>query len=187
MAADCKSATLRVTEVRILPCAPFILFDVVVAGVGECCGSKPGRQRKDGNCAGCAGIVGGCSLANDGAGQVPATYLDPVRFFCLSCHTRTDAFAVRLSGREDFQQVVSVTGWRSSVVEHSLGKGEVESSSLSVSSRHLLHGPSLQLCPVEGSIGARSLQVSGSNSVVESQPSKLLVAGPIPVSRSKDF
>ena len=23
MAADCKSATLRVTEVRILPCAPF--------------------------------------------------------------------------------------------------------------------------------------------------------------------
>ena len=26
MAADCKSATLRVTEVRILPCAPFILL-----------------------------------------------------------------------------------------------------------------------------------------------------------------
>jgi hypothetical protein len=24
MAADCKSATLRVTEVRILPCAPFL-------------------------------------------------------------------------------------------------------------------------------------------------------------------
>jgi hypothetical protein len=29
-------------------------------------------------------------------------------------------------------------------------------------------------------------RISGSNSVVESQPSKLLVAGPIPVSRSKD-
>jgi hypothetical protein len=26
MAADCKSATHRVTEVRILPCAPFILW-----------------------------------------------------------------------------------------------------------------------------------------------------------------
>jgi hypothetical protein len=25
MAADCKSATLRVTEVRILPCAPLVL------------------------------------------------------------------------------------------------------------------------------------------------------------------
>jgi hypothetical protein len=29
--------------------------------------------------------------------------------------------------------------WRSSVVEHSLGKGEVESSSLSVSSRNWLY------------------------------------------------
>ncbi len=27
MAADCKSATLRVTEVRILPCAPLVLLD----------------------------------------------------------------------------------------------------------------------------------------------------------------
>ena len=32
-----------------------------------------------------------------------------------------------------------------------------------------------------------SLQAGGSNSVVESQPSKLLVAGSIPVSRSKDL
>jgi hypothetical protein len=55
------------------------------------------------------------------------------------------------------------------VVEHSLGKGEVESSSLSVSS--------IFEVAVQG----------GSNSVVESQPSKLLVAGPIPVSRSKGF
>jgi hypothetical protein len=32
---------------------------------------------------------------------------------------------------------------------------------------------------------AESLVLSGSNSVVESQPSKLLVAGSIPVSRSR--
>ncbi len=56
-------------------------------------------------------------------------------------------------------------GWRSSVAEHSLGKGEVESSILSASSI--------------------SFPAGGSNSVVESQPSKLLVAGSIPVSRSK--
>ena len=62
-------------------------------------------------------------------------------------------------------------GWRSSVVEHSLGKGEVESSSLSVSSRYRFS----------------FVAAGGSNSVVESQPSKLLVAGSIPVSRSKDF
>ena len=53
------------------------------------------------------------------------------------------------------------------MVEHSLGKGEVESSILSASSR----------CKTIGVI-------CGSNSVVESQPSKLLVAGSIPVSRS---
>ena len=65
---------------------------------GECCGSKSGRQRKNGYCAGCAGIAGGFGLADDGAGQVPVAHLDTVRFFCLSCHTRTDAFAVRLEG-----------------------------------------------------------------------------------------
>jgi hypothetical protein len=72
------------------------------------------------------------------------------------------------------------------VVEHSLGKGEVESSSLSVSSRLLLQCMALAV-PV--SCRARGIvpETSGSNSVVESQPSKLLVAGPIPVSRSIDF
>ena len=46
----------------------------------------------------------------------------------------------------------------------------------------------------EGSLGAEILSVSegslgvgGSNSVVESQPSKLLVAGSIPVSRSRNL
>ncbi len=63
--------------------------------------------------------------------------------------------------------------WRSSVVEHSLGKGEVESSSLSVSSISFV---SRFVVGLPG----------GSNSVVESQPSKLLVAGSIPVSRSKE-
>lgn len=33
----------------------------------------------------------------------------------------------------------------------------------------------------------RGVPVGGSNSMVESQPSKLLVAGSIPVSRSRDF
>ncbi len=50
-------------------------------------------------------------------------------------------------------------------VEHSLGKGEVVGSSPIISSKGFKQG--------------------GSNSVVESQPSKLLVAGPIPVSRSR--
>jgi hypothetical protein len=55
------------------------------------------------------------------------------------------------------------------LVEHSLGKGEVISSILII-----------------GSSKFRRRRVSsGSNSVVESQPSKLLVAGSIPVSRSR--
>jgi hypothetical protein len=52
------------------------------------------------------------------------------------------------------------------LVEHSLGKGEVTGSIPVISSRIAV--------AVSG----------GSNSVVESQPSKLLVAGSIPVSRS---
>ena len=94
MAADCKSAALCATEVRILPCAPLVLK----VASGERCGSKPGRQRQDVDCAGRAGVVGASSLADDGARQVATVDLDPVRFFCLSCHTRTDAFAVRLEG-----------------------------------------------------------------------------------------
>ena len=66
------------------------------------------------------------------------------------------------------------SGWRSSVAEHSLGKGEVESSILSASSIKTVCSEQWLARPG-----------SGSNSVVESQPSKLLVAGPIPVSRSK--
>ena len=67
-----------------------------VAGTGECFGSEPGRQRKDGNCAGCTWGVGGSSLANDGAGQVSIADVDLVRIFCLPRHTRTAAFAVGL-------------------------------------------------------------------------------------------
>ena len=63
---------------------------------GERCGSKPGRQRKNGYCAGCVGSAGGFSLANDGAGQVSIADMDLVRIFCLPCHTRTVAFAVGL-------------------------------------------------------------------------------------------
>ena len=65
----------------------------VVAGVG--CGSKPGRQRQDVDCAGRFRVVGASSLANDGARQVSTVDLDPVRFFCLPCHTRAVAFEVR--------------------------------------------------------------------------------------------
>ena len=53
------------------------------------------------------------------------------------------------------------------LVEHSLGKGEVIGSIPIISSRLFRQGS------------------CGSNSVVESQPSKLLVAGSIPVSRSR--
>jgi hypothetical protein len=96
MAADCKSATLRVTEVRILPCAPLVLYDSLqkVAVTGDCCGSKPGRQRKDGYCAGRTGIAGGFSLADDGARQTSIADMDIVRIFCIPRHTRTAAFAV---------------------------------------------------------------------------------------------
>ena len=59
------------------------------------------------------------------------------------------------------------------LVEHSLGKGEVTSSILVIGSRDLWKSEERR-----GSKG-------GSNSVVESQPSKLLVAGSIPVSRSR--
>src|SRR5512141_1568370 len=58
------------------------------------------------------------------------------------------------------------------LVEHVLGKDGVSSSNLLVGSSEILSGVSL----------LRSL--SGSNSGVESQPSKLLVAGSNPVSRS---
>jgi hypothetical protein len=63
------------------------------------------------------------------------------------------------------------------LVEHSLGKGEVTSSILVIGSR--------------GFVGRFLLKADsgfkgGSNSVVESQPSKLLVAGSIPVSRSRN-
>ena len=67
-----------------------------VAVTGECCGSKPGRQRKDEHCADCTGSVGGSGLAHDGARQVSVPDMDPVRIFCLPRHTRMDAFAVGL-------------------------------------------------------------------------------------------
>ena len=110
MAADCKSATLRVTEVRILPCAPLVFADAVlkVVASGECIGSKPGRQRTDGDCAGFARIVGDSRLADDGAGQVPVANVDPVRIFCLPCHTRTASFAVGLLGQKSFSRLFLV-------------------------------------------------------------------------------
>ncbi len=82
------------------------------------------------------------------------------------------------------------------LVEHSLGKGEVISSILIIGSRLrrfagvTLSGsrrgePAAEIPSVlcEGANGSKG----GSNSVVESQPSKLLVAGSIPVSRSRDL
>ena len=72
---------------------------------GERCGSKPGRQWKDVYCAGCSGIVGGFSLANDGAGQVSIANVDPVRIFCLPRHTRMDAFAVGLKSYREVRQI----------------------------------------------------------------------------------
>ena len=63
MAADCKSAALCATEVRILPCAPLVLK----VASGERCGSKPGGQRKNVDLAVRAGRVSDFGLADDGA------------------------------------------------------------------------------------------------------------------------
>ena len=87
------------------------------------------------------------------------------------------------------------------LVEHSLGKGEVTSSILVISSRNkgaqgTVHSGQLSMGRAgdEASMGTKKLitdhcplitSFRGSNSVVESQPSKLLVAGSNPVSRSR--
>jgi hypothetical protein len=73
-------------------------------------------------------------------------------------------------------------GWAdvAQLVEHSLGKGEVTSSILVIGSIGYAGGEkdaASCVCQEQGQ--------GGSNSVVESQPSKLLVAGSIPVSRSR--
>ena len=76
------------------------------------------------------------------------------------------------------------------MVEHSLGKGEVESSILSASSMNLVLKVEGQGFSPADVVRSKKRGFSpgstkrGSNSVVESQPSKLLVAGSIPVSRS---
>ena len=89
------------------------------------------------------------------------------------------------------------------LVEHSLGKGEVTSSILVISSRNAEirdQGSEIRTGRNEGIESASICEnkliselwslnaafTGGSNSVVESQPSKLLVAGSNPVSRSKD-
>ena len=89
------------------------------------------------------------------------------------------------------------------MVEHSLGKGEVTSSILVIGSRDLavrlvkrfgrvvwegqFGKGTASAVPMESKESGFSRRESGSNSVVESQPSKLLVAGSIPVSRSRIF
>ena len=77
-------------------------------------------------------------------------------------------------------------------VEHSLGKGEVVGSIPIISSRFWWIWASETGSAMECNGGQSSGLVlcrysgkRGSNSVVESQPSKLLVAGSIPVSRSR--
>ena len=74
----------------------FVRVVVEYAVIGECFGSKPGRQRTNGYSAGCSWSVGGFGLADDGARQVSDADVDPVRIFCLPRHTRTAAFAVGL-------------------------------------------------------------------------------------------
>ena len=70
-----------------------ISFEVVS---GERCGLEPCRQRKNVDRAVRAWVVGGFSLADDGAGQVSIADVDLVRIFCLPCHTWTVAFEVGL-------------------------------------------------------------------------------------------
>ena len=82
--------------------------------------------------------------------------------------------------------------WRSRAdvaqsVEHSLGKGEVVGSIPIISSRFTGRNAVRFTWLQQGfraGVPVGVAQGCGSNSVVESQPSKLLVAGPIPVSRS---
>jgi hypothetical protein len=74
-----------------------ISFEVVS---GERCGSEPCRQRKNVDRAVRAWFVSGFSLADDAAGQTEVADLDTVRVFCLSCHTRTAAFAVGLKSKK---------------------------------------------------------------------------------------
>src|SRR5206468_4916940 len=47
------------------------------------------------------------------------------------------------------------------------------------------HASPRRACPPKRRVGEETRREGGSNSVVESQPSKLLVAGSIPVSRSR--
>ena len=70
-----------------------ISFEVVS---GERCGLEPCRQRKNVDRAVRAWIVGGFSLADDGARQIEIADLDTVRIFCLPRPTRTAAFAIGL-------------------------------------------------------------------------------------------
>ena len=62
-----------------------------------------------------------------------------------------------------------------------MGSSPIISSRVAASDRASEPAGDAHLLP-GGAVG--STEASGSNSVVESQPSKLLVAGPIPVSRS---
>jgi hypothetical protein len=101
-AADCKSATLRVTKVRILPCAPLLSLWLDCEGSSmRCwsgCGSKPCRQRTHEDRARRDCASGDRVLADDGAGKVPFPYLGAVGAFCLPHHPRAAAFAVGLEG-----------------------------------------------------------------------------------------
>ena len=86
------------------------------------------------------------------------------------------------------------SGWAdvAQLVEHSLGKGEVTSSILVIGSMEVKWEGSgrarlsraAECHQNKAALAAEASRKGGSNSVVESQPSKLLVAGSIPVSRS---
>src|ERR1700739_1977676 len=90
-----------------------------------------------------------------------------------------------------FSPVVCCRADVAQLVEHSLGKGEVTSSILVISSRVLsalwaVHSEQRTRRRTDCSLTTAHCPLfsGGSKSVVESQPSKLLVAGSSPVSRS---
>ena len=92
MAADCKSATQRVTEVRILPCAPF--FDRRLGCAWH------GRSDEWTRLAARMFVallvlarLAAVGVAHHGAGQVSAADVGAAWVFCVSCGVGQTAFA----------------------------------------------------------------------------------------------
>ena len=95
MAADCKSATLRVTEVRILPCAPPPLLGRTQQtrrernhGTSSCRKRSPGHRSRLVCCPRRSGVL------HHGERQASLADAGTARIFCCSYPARPGAFRV---------------------------------------------------------------------------------------------